>query len=140
MVGPLLVRTRNDQGFVISMTKSIPLQRPVRGGNSSKNRKSIKERPVQEHWTMRLYVAGQSSRSLTAIANLRRLCEQYMGDRCTIEIIDLVRNPELARADQVVAIPTLVRKMPPPMRRIIGDLSATEKVLVSLEIVSEAAS
>ncbi len=89
---------------------------------------------------MRLYVAGQSSRSVTAITNLRRLCEEHMGNRCTIEIIDLVRNPELARADQVVAIPTLVRKMPPPVRRIIGDLSATEKVLVSLEIESGATS
>jgi len=128
------------------MAKSAHKQKPVGGATPSKSRKpkdgspAQQEPQVREHWTMRLYVAGQSSRSITAITNLRRLCEQHMGDRCTIEIIDLVRNPELARADQVVAIPTLVRKMPPPVRRIIGDLSATEKVLVSLEIVSEAAS
>ena len=128
------------------MAKSAHQQKPVRGGTPSKSRKSIKESPPQqgpqarEHWTMRLYVAGQSSRSITAINNLRRLCAQYMGDGCTIEIIDLVRNPEMARLDQVVAIPTLVRKMPSPMRRIIGDLSATEKVLVSLEIEAGAVS
>ena len=83
---------------------------------------------------MRLYVAGQSSRSLAAIANLRRICDQHMPDRCTIEVIDLMRNPELAKADQIVAVPTLVRKLPVPVRRIIGDLSATEKVLMTLEL------
>ena len=83
---------------------------------------------------MRLYVAGQSARSLAAIANLRRICDTHMPGRCTIEVIDLVRNPELAKDDQIVAIPTLVRKLPQPARRIIGDLSATEKVLVGLDL------
>jgi circadian clock protein KaiB len=83
---------------------------------------------------MRLYVAGQSARSLAAITNLRRICDTHMPGRCTIEVIDLVRNPELARDDQIVAIPTLVRKLPQPARRIIGDLSATEKVLVGLDL------
>jgi circadian clock protein KaiB len=83
---------------------------------------------------MRLYVAGQSARSLAAITNLRRICDTYMPGRCTIEVIDLMRNPELARGDQIVAIPTLVRKLPQPARRIIGDLSATEKVLVGLDL------
>ena len=83
---------------------------------------------------MRLYVAGQSTRSVAAIANLRRICDTHMPGRCTIEVIDLMRNPELAKADQIVAIPTLVRKIPTPVRRIIGDLSATEKVLLSFEL------
>ncbi|HLK85381.1 MAG TPA: circadian clock KaiB family protein [Candidatus Binataceae bacterium] len=122
------------------MPKASDPEKTAWDGGSPKERKSTNPSPVEEHWTMRLYVAGQSSRSVTAITNLRRLCEEHMGNRCTIEIIDLVRNPELARADQVVAIPTLVRKMPPPVRRIIGDLSATEKVLVSLEIESGATS
>lgn len=79
-------------------------------------------------------MAGQSARSLAAITNLRRICDTHMPGRCTIEVIDLVRNPELARDDQIVAIPTLVRKLPQPARRIIGDLSATEKVLVGLDL------
>ena len=83
---------------------------------------------------MRLYVGGQSARSLAAITNLRRICDTHMSGRCTIEVIDLMRNPELARDDQIVAIPTLVRKLPQPARRIIGDLSATEKVLVGLDL------
>ena len=82
---------------------------------------------------MRLYVAGRSARSIAAIDNLRRICDQYMPG-CTVEVIDLLRNPELAKLDQIVAIPTLVRRIPPPVRRIIGDLSATEKILVTFEI------
>lgn len=85
---------------------------------------------------MRLYVAGQSSRSMAAIANLRRLCDEYLPGRYSIEVVDLVRNPELARNDQIVALPTLVRRMPVPVRHIIGDLSATEKVVVSLDLIS----
>ncbi len=91
-------------------------------------------RQIDESWMMRLYVAGQSTRSLAAIANLRRICDTHMPGRCTVEVIDLLRNPELAKADQIVAIPTLVRKLPIPVRRIIGDLSATEKVLLTLEL------
>jgi circadian clock protein KaiB len=87
-----------------------------------------------ESWAMRLYVAGQSARSVAAIANLRRICDTHMPGRYTIEVIDLMRNPELAKADQIVAIPTLIRKIPAPVRRIIGDLSATHKVLLSFEL------
>jgi circadian clock protein KaiB len=86
-----------------------------------------------DNCVMRLYVAGQSARSLAAIENLRRICDQYMSG-CAVEVIDLMKNPELAKLDQIVAIPTLVRRVPPPVRRIIGDLSATEKILVTLEI------
>lgn len=90
--------------------------------------------PTDESWQMRLYVAGQSTKSVAAIDNLRRICETHMPGRFTIEVIDLMRNPELAKDDQIVAIPTLVRKLPEPARRIIGDLSATDKVLMSLEL------
>jgi circadian clock protein KaiB len=83
---------------------------------------------------MCLYVAGQSTRSLSAIANQRRLCDKHVPPGCKIEIIDLVRNPELASLDEIVAIPTLIRRLPQPIKRIIGDLSATEKVLLSLEL------
>jgi circadian clock protein KaiB len=96
-------------------------------------RKNLRQ-PLSESWVMRLYVAGQSTRSIAAIANLRRICDTHIPGRCTIEVIDLMRNPELAKADQIVAIPTLVRRLPEPVRRIIGDLSATEKVLLSLEV------
>lgn len=89
---------------------------------------------TEESWMMRLYVAGQSARSLAAIANLRKICDTHMAGRCTIEVIDLMRNPERAKTDQIVAIPTLIRKLPEPVRRIIGDLSATDKVLLSLEL------
>src|SRR5689334_9563832 len=84
--------------------------------------------PVEDNCMMRLYVAGQSARSVAAIENLRRICDQYMPG-CAVEVIDLMKHPELAKADQIVAIPTLVRRVPPPVRRIIGDLSATEKIL-----------
>ncbi|MGC1676132.1 MAG: circadian clock KaiB family protein [Candidatus Binataceae bacterium] len=89
---------------------------------------------TMESWQMRLYIAGQSTRSIAAIANLRRLCDDHMPGGCTIEVIDLMRNPERAKADQILAIPTLVRKLPEPARRIIGDLSMTEKVLLSLDL------
>ncbi len=85
---------------------------------------------------MRLYVAGQSPKSLSAIANLQRICDEHLRGRYEVEIVDLLRNPEMARADQIVAIPTLVKKLPVPVRHIIGDLSATERVVVSLELSS----
>jgi len=87
-------------------------------------------------WNLRLYVAGQTPKSITALANLRRICEEHMGGRVNIEIIDLARNPALAQRDQIIAIPTLVRKLPEPIRKIIGDLSNTERVLVGLDLRS----
>ncbi len=86
-----------------------------------------------ERIELHLYVAGQTSRSLAAIDNLRRICEKNLKGRFTIEVIDLVQNPQLARADQIVAIPTLVKKLPPPLRRILGDLSNSERVLIGLD-------
>lgn len=83
---------------------------------------------------LRLYVAGQTPKSLRAFANLRRICEEHLGNRYEIEVLDLLENPQLAAGDQILAIPTLVRRLPPPITRIIGDLSDTERVLVGLDL------
>jgi circadian clock protein KaiB len=88
----------------------------------------------EDGWSLRLYVAGQSPRSLRAFENLKALCETHLAGRCDIEIIDLLENPTLARRDQILAVPTLVRKLPDPVRKIIGDLSNTERVLVGLDL------
>lgn len=85
-------------------------------------------------WELRLYVAGQTPKSLAAFSNLKEICESYLKGRYRIEVIDLVERPLLARGDQIVAIPTLVRKLPVPVRKIIGDLSDTERVLVGLDL------
>ena len=85
-------------------------------------------------WNLRLYVAGQTPRSLTAFNNLKQICEEYLQGKYYIEVIDLMENPTLARGDQILAVPTLVRKLPQPIRKIIGDLSNTERVLVGLDI------
>lgn len=87
-----------------------------------------------EFWHLKLYVAGASPKSLKAFANLRLLCEEHLAGRYKIEIIDLAMRPSLARTDDIVAIPTLVRELPAPIRRIIGDLSDTERVLMSLQV------
>jgi len=85
-------------------------------------------------YRLRLYVAGQSAKSMTAMRNLERFCEEHLAGRYEIEVIDLMKNPQLAAGDQILAIPTLVRSLPSPLKRIIGDLSNTEKVLVGLDI------
>jgi circadian clock protein KaiB len=87
-----------------------------------------------EKWNLRLYTAGQSPKSLAALDNLKRVCEQHLAGRYSIEVIDLLKNPRLAKDDQIVAIPTLVRKLPEPLRRIVGDLSDTERTLVGLQL------
>ncbi len=87
-----------------------------------------------EEWTLRLYVAGQSPKAVEAFSNLKRICEQHMSGRYDIEIVDLSKEPARAREDQIVALPTLVRRLPPPMRKIIGDLSNEERVLVGLQL------
>ena len=88
----------------------------------------------QEVWELRLYVAGQTSKSVTAFANLKRICEQHITGKYNIEVVDLLKNPKLAKGDQILAIPTLVRKLPMPIRKILGDLSDTERVLVGLDL------
>jgi circadian clock protein KaiB len=87
-----------------------------------------------ECWTLRLYVAGRTARCISAEENLRRVCEEHLPGRYSIEVVDLMENPTLAQGDQILAIPTLVRKLPTPVRRIIGDLSNTERVLVGLDL------
>ncbi len=93
--------------------------------------------PEQEEgtWDLRLYVAGQTPRSMAALSNLKKICGEHLAGRYRVEVIDLMANPHLARADQILAIPTLVRKLPAPMRKIIGDLSQTERVLVGLDVL-----
>ena len=88
-----------------------------------------------EVWQLRLYVAGQTPRSLQAFANLKKICEEHLAGRYRIEVIDLLKNPTLARGDQILAVPTLVRQLPPPVKKIIGDFTNTERVLVGLNLV-----
>ena len=90
--------------------------------------------PDGDLWQLRLYVAGQTPKSLTAFANLKRICETHLAGHYTIEVVDLLVHPQLAAGDQIVAIPTLVRKLPEPLRRIVGDLSNTERTLVGLQL------
>ena len=87
-----------------------------------------------ERFVLRLYIAGQTPKCMRAFTNLKRLCEEHLADRYRIEIIDLLQNPQLARGDQILAVPTLVRQLPEPVKKIIGDLSNTERVLVGLDL------
>ena len=88
----------------------------------------------EEFFELRLYVAGQTEKSVTAFANLKKICDKHLAGRCRIEVIDLLKNPQLAKNDQIIAVPTLVKKLPQPIRKIIGDLSKTERVLVGLDL------
>ena len=88
----------------------------------------------REHYFLRLYVAGHTGKSVLALANLRRVCETHLAGRYEVEVIDLIENPRLAAGDQILAVPTLVRRLPQPLKKIIGDLSDTERVLVGLDI------
>ena len=90
-----------------------------------------------ERFMLRLYVAGQTPKSLAAFANLRKICETHLAGRYEIEVIDLIERPQLARGDEIVAIPTLVRKLPKPITKVIGDLSDTERVLVGLQLIAK---
>jgi circadian clock protein KaiB len=93
-------------------------------------------RGTSEMYELRLYLAGHSPKSVRAVENLRRTCEEYLPGRYRIELVDLLESPQLARGDEIIAVPTLVRKLPEPVRRIIGDLSDTEKLLVGLQLRS----
>ena len=90
--------------------------------------------PKEEKWELRLYVAGNTTKSTLALANLKKYCEQHLKGKYVIEVVDLLKKPQLAEGDQILAIPTLVKKVPEPIRKIIGDLSNEEKVLVGLNI------
>jgi circadian clock protein KaiB len=102
-----------------------PTRRPATTKARAKNGETV---------TLRLYVAGQTPKSLTAIANLKRICEEHLTSGYKIDVIDLMANPQLAAGDQILAIPTLVRKLPQPIRKIIGDLSSTQRVLIALDV------
>lgn len=107
-------------------------------GRTTARRPSRATRPASNAWTLRLYVAGQTPRSLTAFNNLKQLCEQHLPGRYHLEVIDLTHQPELGRLDQVVALPTLVRKLPQPVKRLIGDLSNLERVRLGIGLVESA--
>jgi circadian clock protein KaiB len=112
----------------------------ARSGASSRSPKPPSEAPAPEQqnmpdvWNLRLYIAGDSPKSKTALANLQRLCESYLDGKYHIEVVDLKIRPELAKADQILALPTLIRKIPEPMKRVIGDLSNSERALVGLDL------
>lgn len=102
---------------------------------TSKGREGRAGRPATSaSWELRLYIAGETPKCMAAFANLQRICEKNLQGRYRIEVIDLLRNPQLARGDQILAIPTLVRKLPTPVKKIIGDLSNEERVLVGLDL------
>ncbi|HXB54805.1 MAG TPA: circadian clock KaiB family protein [Vicinamibacteria bacterium] len=103
----------------------------------SRVRAAVAKAKAAERWELRLYTAGQTPRSLAAFANLKRICETHLRGKYRLEVIDLLVNPELARADQIIAIPTLVRKLPPPVKKLIGDLSNTERTLIGMQIVPQ---
>ena len=106
--------------------KTLPARKPKRRAHPAG--------PEDSHdWILRLYVAGQTPKSLTAFANLKRICEEHLSGRYQIEVIDLTKQPQLAQNDQIVALPTLVRKLPEPVKRVIGDLSNVERVLVGMD-------
>ena len=108
--------------------------KPVREGGARQAKAPTAE---SDMYILRLYIAGQTPRSVAALANLKEICEEHLAGRYTLQVVDLLENPKLARGDQILAIPTLVRKLPMPMRRIIGDLSNTERVLVGLDLRSK---
>ncbi len=85
-------------------------------------------------WKLRLYIAGESPKSVAALSNLQAICDEHRAGRCRVEVIDLLKHPQLATGDQIVAVPTLVRRLPPPVKKIIGDLSKTDRVLVGLDL------
>jgi circadian clock protein KaiB len=106
--------------------------KPIEANSSNKDKSGLSEK---DKWVLRLYVAGQSPKALTAYANLKKICEDQLNGKYSIEIIDLLLNPQLGVEDQILALPTLVRKLPVPVRKIIGDLSDTERVLVGLNLL-----
>jgi circadian clock protein KaiB len=96
--------------------------------------KKAKSDATEEIWNLKLYVAGQTNKSIVAFTNLKKICEEHLAGQYRIEVIDLLKNPQLAKGDQIIALPTLVRKLPQPIKKIIGNLANTERVLVGLDI------
>jgi circadian clock protein KaiB len=108
------------------------------GDGKSKKAAPVKKKPASPQWNLRLYVAGQTPKSLAAFANLKKICEERLANNYKIEVIDLTKQPELAQNDQIVALPTLVRKLPEPIRRVVGDLANLERVMIGMEIAKSA--
>jgi circadian clock protein KaiB len=120
----LLTKNRKAKAHTPERTASRPLV-PSSGGGRGKGAKA---------WDLRLYIAGKTPRAIRAFDNLKQICDEHLAGRYNIEVIDLIEKPMLAKGDQIVAVPTLVRRLPEPVRKIIGDLSHTERVLVGLDI------
>lgn len=108
---------------------------PKKDNSNSKAKKDNQVETINDMWVLRLYVAGQTPKALTAFANLKKICENQLNGKYSIEVIDLLKNPQLGAEYQILALPTLVRKLPVPVRKIIGDLSNTERVLVGLDLM-----
>jgi circadian clock protein KaiB len=102
--------------------------------NETSRQESQDTQPKEESWILRLYVAGQTQTSRAAFSNLKKICEEHLAGKYSVEVIDLLENPQLAEGDQILALPTLVRLLPPPLKKLVGDLSDTEKVLVGLDV------
>jgi circadian clock protein KaiB len=113
---------------VIEKEVTFAMKTPTR--KSRKKTKKIKG----EFWNLRLYIAGETERSIAALSNLRKVCEQHLAGKYKVEVIDLLKSPQLAAGDQIVAVPTLVRRLPPPLKRLIGDLSNSQRVIVGLDL------
>jgi circadian clock protein KaiB len=114
--------------------KSSGASNKTRSRRKPKSGSAKDTRETEERWDLRLYVAGHTPKSLAAFANLKVICEEHLKGKYQLEVIDLLKNPQLAKGDQIVALPTLVRRLPEPVRKIIGHLSDAEKVLVGLQL------
>lgn len=110
------------------------MSQPAKRGRAPARRSARSN--AADFFELRLYVAGQTSRSLAALTNLKRICEEHLSGRYRIEVIDLLKHPQLAKGDQILALPTLVRRLPEPIRKLVGDLSDTERALVGLDLRS----
>lgn len=129
---------RDEHGMKTNhtMARSTKPASKSSSAKKSKEQKRAPRAPRAATWELRLYVAGQTPKSVAAFGNLRRICEEHLQGQYHIEVVDLLENPQLARDDQILALPTLVRKLPPPIRKIVGDLSNSERVLVGLQLRS----
>lgn len=127
-------KVAGSKNAVVVKKVAQPQRKPV----AKAAKKAAKAPAKKPHaWMLRLYVAGQTPKSLTAFANLKRLCEQHLtDDQYEIEVIDLIQQPHLASSDQIVALPTLVRRLPAPIKRVVGDLSNTDRVLVGMDLIT----
>lgn len=129
---PAVSPTRKTSRKTAAKAGTTPQKRRAAAKRAS--RTSLPPKGSAERWELRLYVAGQTPLSLEAFANLKKICEEHLKGRYRIEVVDLLVNPALARGDQILAVPTLVRQLPPPVKKIIGDFSSSERVLVGLNL------